>query len=277
MPITGSTRLAGVLGWPVAHSRSPLLHGAWLARHGVDGAYVPLPVRPDGLSVAVRGLAAAGFAGANVTIPHKQAALALCDRLEPSAERAGAVNTLVFDERGTSGFNTDGWGFIQHLRACAIDPAAGPALLLGAGGAARAIAAALRESSVRVTLCNRSPDRAAAVAAALPGAETLGWERRDAALGDFALVVNTTSLGMRGQPELELSLDRAARSLAVADIVYAPLETRLLARARARGLRTADGLGMLLHQARPGFQAWFGVLPEADQAVRDLLVADLAR
>jgi shikimate dehydrogenase len=276
MPITGSTRLAGVLGWPVAHSRSPLLHGAWLARHGVDGAYVPLPVRPEAFGAAVRGLAACGFAGANVTIPHKQAALALCDRLEASAARAGAVNTLVFDKRGTTGFNTDGWGFLEHLRACGIDPAAGPALLLGAGGAARAIAASLQEFAA-VTLCNRSLDRAAEVAAALPGAEVLGWERRDAALGDFALVVNTTSLGMRGQPELEFSLDRAAPSLAVADIVYAPLETRLLARARGKGLRTADGLGMLLHQARAGFQAWFGVLPEADQAVRDLLAADLAR
>ena len=277
MPITGTTRLAGVLGWPVSHSRSPLLHGAWLARHGVDGAYVPLPVRPEAFRDAVRGLAAAGFAGGNVTIPHKQAALALCDRLEHSAARAGAVNTLVFDGRGTIGFNTDGWGFLEHLRACGIDPAAGPALVLGAGGAARAVAAALLDAGARVTLCNRNPDRAAAVASALPGAEALAWDRREAALGDVALAVNATSLGMRGEPELELRLDRAASTLAVADIVYVPLETRLLEQARAKGLRTADGLGMLLHQARAGFQAWFGVLPDADQAVRDLLVADLAR
>lgn len=276
MPITGSTRLAGVIGWPVAHSRSPLLHNAWIARHGVDGAYVPLPVRPEGLAAAVRGLAAAGFAGANVTIPHKVAVMELCDALDPGAVRVGAVNTLVFSQGRVAGSNTDGWGFLEHLRASGSDPAAGPVLLLGAGGAARAIAVALHGAGADVTIANRGAARAEALAADLP-VRVLPWDRRADALGGFAMVVNTTSLGMKGQPALELDLARAASSLTVADIVYAPLETPLLAGARVRGLLAVDGLGMLLHQARAGFQAWFGVLPEADRAVRDLLAADLSR
>jgi shikimate dehydrogenase len=277
MPITGSTRLAGVAGWPVSHSRSPLLHGAWLARHGVNGVYVPLPVRPTDLAAALRGLSACGFAGVNLTIPHKIEAMALCDRLEPSAARAGAVNTLVFDARGVTGSNTDGWGFLEHLRASGADPAAGPALVLGAGGAGRAVAAALQDSGAEVAVSNRTKDRATALANDLPGLRVLPWERRDEALADVALVVNTTSLGMTGQPRLELSLARASAGLVVADIVYAPLRTPLLAEAITRGLLAIDGLGMLLHQARAGFQAWFGVLPEADRAVRDLLAADLSK
>jgi shikimate dehydrogenase len=261
--LTGSARLAGVIGWPVAHSRSPRLHGAWLARHGIDGAYLPLAVRPEDFCAVVPALARAGFAGANVTIPHKEAAFALCDRVEDSARRAGAVNTLVFGE-GITGSNTDGAGFVANLRAHGVDPA-GPALILGAGGAARAIGAALQDAGAAVTFCNRSPERAAALAAALPPAAILPWADRMAALPDFALLVNSTSLGMAGQPALEFVLDSAAPDLAVADIVYAPLETPLLAAARARGLRAVEGLGMLLHQAVPGFAAWFGVTPVVDE------------
>ncbi|OYV26785.1 MAG: shikimate dehydrogenase [Acidocella sp. 20-63-7] len=261
--LSGSARLAGVIGWPVAHSRSPRLHGTWLSRHGIDGAYLPLPVAPEHFAEVVHALAQAGFAGANVTLPHKEAALALCDRLAPSAERAGAVNTLIFQD-GILGANTDGEGFLRNLRAHGVDPAAGPALILGAGGAARAIAAELQAAGAPVTLCNRTPARAQALAALLPPASILAWAQREAALSDYALLVNTTTLGMQGQAPLDFDLSRAAAHLTVADIVYTPLETPLLADAAARGLKPVEGLGMLLHQAVPGFTAWFGVPPQVD-------------
>ncbi len=265
--LTGAARVAGVIGWPVAHSRSPRLHGHWLARHGVDGAYVPLAVAPERLEVAVHGLRAAGFRGCNVTIPHKEAVMALCDRVDATARRAGAVNTLVFGADGIEGSNTDGAGFLANLRAHGVDPASGPALLLGAGGGARAIAAALLECGVAVSVANRSPGRAEALAAALPGVRPVPWEAREAAVAEHALLVNTTQLGMQGQDALVMALDRAAPGLVVSDIVYAPLETALLADAAARGLRTVGGLGMLLHQAVPGFAAWFGVTPVVDDAL----------
>ncbi len=276
MPIlTGKARLAGILGWPVSHSRSPRLHGFWLERHGIDGAYVPLPVRPEDFAAAVRGLAAAGFAGANVTIPHKLAAFAVCDAVDASARRAGAVNTLVFRDGHIEGSNTDGSGFIANLRAHGVDPAAGPALVLGGGGSARAVVAALQDAGAQVSLANRTRARADALAVDLPGLKVLDWASRDAALSDHALVVNTTSLGMAGNPALGLDLDRAPSRMAVADIVYVPLETPLLAAARARGLRTVEGLGLLLHQAVPGFTAWFGIEPVVDDALRRFVAADL--
>lgn len=273
MALTGKARLAGVIGWPVSHSRSPALHGHWLARHGVDGAYVPLPVHPDDLVGAVRGLRAAGFAGLNVTLPHKQAVMGLCDALEPSAAQAGAVNTLMFGLGGIVGGNTDGAGFLASLRAEGVDPARGPALVLGAGGAARAIAAALLGLGVVVSVCNRTEARAEVLAAALPGLGVVAWAGRAEALGGRALLVNATQLGMVGQPPLEMPLEGAEADMAVADIVYAPLETALLARARGRGLRTVGGIGMLLHQAVPGFSAWFGVTPVVDRALRDAVLA----
>jgi len=263
--LTGSARLAGVIGWPVAHSRSPRIHGTWLNRHGIDGAYVPLAVAPENLAEAVSGLAKAGFAGANVTIPHKEAAFAVCDVVEDFARRAGAVNTLLFTPAGIEGRNTDGYGFVANLRAHGVNPAAGPVLILGAGGAARAIAATLQDAGAVVTICNRSAERAEGLAAALPPARVLPWAQREAALGDFSLLVNTTSLGMVHNPALEMSLSKAAAGLAVADIVYAPLQTALLADAAARGLKPVEGLGMLLHQAVPGFAAWFGVTPVVDE------------
>jgi shikimate dehydrogenase len=277
MPIlTGHARTAGVLGWPVAHSRSPRLHGFWLRRHGIDGAYLPLPVRPERFADAVRALADLGFRGANVTLPHKEAAFAVCDSVAPSARRAGAVNTLVFREDGRiEGSNTDGFGFLENLRAAAPGwrPEAGRAVLLGAGGGARAIAAALLEAGCPgLTLVNRSPARAEALARELGGPVSVA-DRPP--LGDAALLVNTTSLGMAGQPGLELDLSPLPQGAVVADIVYVPLETGLLAAARARGLVAVDGLGMLLHQARPGFEAWFGVAPAVDAALRDFVLADL--
>jgi shikimate dehydrogenase len=275
MPIlSGKARLAGVLGWPVAHSRSPRLHGFWLERHGIDGAYVPLPVRPEHFETALRGLVAAGFRGANVTIPHKLAAFAACDAVETSARRAGAVNTLVFEDGRVTGRNTDGSGFVANLRAHGGAPD-GPALILGAGGGPRAVAAALQDAGAEVTVANRSRERAEALAAVLPGLRVLDWRRRSEALGEFALVVNTTSVGMLGAGELLLDLERARPDLAVADIVYVPLRTPLLLAAQVAGLRTVGGLGMLIEQARPGFAAWFGVMPEADQEVFDLLAADI--
>jgi len=274
--ITGAAVLAGVMGHPVRHSRSPLLHNFWLARHGIDGAYVPLAVAPADFATAVHGLRAAGFRGCNVTIPHKEAAFAVCSRVEDSARLAGAVNTIVFSGAEIVGSNTDGAGFLANLAAHDVADAS-PALLLGAGGAARAIAAALLAAGRAVTVANRSPARAAALQAQLPGLQVIAWDARAQALADFGLLVNTTSLGMAGQPALEMDLFHAEAGLVVADIVYVPLETALLAAARARGLRCVGGLGMLLHQAVPGFAAWFGVTPVVDDAVTALIAADIGR
>jgi shikimate dehydrogenase len=258
--LSGTARVAGITGWPVSHSRSPRLHGFWLERYGIDGAYLPLPIDPAHFPAAIRSLMLAGFAGVNVTIPHKVAAFAICDTVEDSARRAGAVNTMVFENGRITGSNTDGWGFLENLRAQGVDPAAGPALILGAGGSSRAIAAVLL---------------AEALVRELPGLAVLDWDARHDALSDHALLVNTTSLGMAGHPRLDLDLDRAAASLTVADIVYVPLETPLLAAARARGLTCVEGLGMLLYQAVPGFRAWFGVDPIVDEALRRFVAADL--
>jgi shikimate dehydrogenase len=273
--LTGKARVAGVTGWPVSHSRSPKLHGFWLERHGIDGAYVPLPIEPANFPAAVRGLMFSGFAGVNVTIPHKVTAFAICDTVDDSARRAGAVNTLVFADGRIIGSNTDGWGFLENLRANGVDPAAGPALILGAGGSARAIAAVLLARGVSVTVANRTRARAETLAHELPGLSVIDWHDRDAALAGQALLVNTTSLGMAGNAPLDIDLDRAARGLTVADIVYVPLETPLLAAARARQIRCVEGLGMLLHQAVPGFRSWFGVDPVVDEALRRFVAADL--
>ncbi len=276
MPIlSGNARLAGVVGWPVTHSRSPRIHGFWLERHAIDGAYVPLPIRPEEFVSALRGLRAAGFAGVNVTIPHKLAAFDLCDIVDEAARRAGAVNTIAFGEDRIEGTNTDSFGFAANLRENGVDPGAGPALILGAGGAARAVAAVLLACRTPVAITNRTRARADMLAADLPGLTVLDWQVREQAVADQALVVNATSLGMEGREPLILDLSRAPSSLVVADLVYTPLETDLLAAARARGLRTVDGLGMLLHQARPGFAMWFGVQPVVDAELRRFILADL--
>jgi shikimate dehydrogenase len=273
--LSGHARVAGIAGWPVTYSRSPKLHGFWLQRYRIDGAYVPLPIRPGRLPIAMRGLLASGFAGANVTIPHKLAALAICDTVDDTARRAGAVNTLTFEDGKIVGSNTDGYGFAANLRDHGVEPAAGPALLLGAGGSARAVAAALLEAGATVTVANRTLARAEALARDLPGLRIVDWDARTAALSDHALVVNTTPLGMVGHGALDLDLSGAHASLVVADNVYVPLETPLLAAARTRGLRCVEGLGMLLHQAVPGFHAWFGVKPEVDAELRQFVAADL--
>ncbi|GAN68099.1 shikimate dehydrogenase [Acetobacter orleanensis] len=277
--ITGKARLAGVLGWPVSHSRSPALHNYWLRRYGIDGAYVPLPVRPDQFEAAVRGLQAAGFRGANVTIPHKEAACALADELDPSAQRAGAVNTLVFEADGRiRGLSTDGSGFVASLEASGLRlPASGRALLLGAGGAARSVAAALQDGGVQVAVTNRTQERADTLARLLPGLEVVPWAEWEAGLGGYDLLVNTTSLGMEGGPDPLFcpSLKAASQALVVADIVYVPRQTPLLAEAAQQGLKTLGGLGMLLHQARLGFREWFGQDPVVDAQTEAALTASL--
>lgn len=277
MILSGRAKLAGVMGWPVGHSLSPRLHGYWLEHYGIDGAYVPLAVAPEHFASALGSLAEMGFRGVNLTIPHKQAALALCDEVAPLAQRMGAVNTLVFEDGRLSGSNTDAFGFLENLRQGVPDwdPAAGPALVLGAGGAARAVAVALLDAGVpELRLANRTGARAEALAEEL-GAEVtaVAWDARAAALEGLGLLVNATSLGMTGQPPLELELEGLPKGALVADIVYVPLETPLLARARSRGNPAVDGLGMLLHQARPGFEAWFGVAPEVTPELRAFVLA----
>jgi shikimate dehydrogenase len=272
---SGHARVAGIAGWPVTYSRSPRLHGFWLQRYGIDGAYIPLPIRPGEFAIAMRGLLAAGFAGANVTIPHKISAFDICDTIDDTARRAGAVNTLVFQDGKIAGSNTDGYGFVANLHAHGVDPATGPVLLLGAGGSARAVAAALLDEGASVTVVNRTRARAEGLAREIPGLRIAEWDARVPALADHALVVNTTPLGMIGHTPLDLDLSHAPASLVVADNVYVPLETPLLAAARARGLRCVEGLGMLLHQAVPGFRAWFGVEPRVDEELRRFVASDL--
>lgn len=271
---------AGVMGYPIAHSRSPRLHGHWLARYGIAGSYVPLLVAPENLAAAFDELRAKGFRGCNVTLPLKEKALTLVDRVDPLASRIGAVNTVVVEADGTlSGSNTDAFGFIENLKAGAPHwrADAGPAVVLGAGGAARAVLVALMDAGVKeIRLLNRNAARAQALKEALGGPITvLPWRERALALEGAALLVNTTSLGMSGHDELEIELDALPRTAIVNDIVYVPLLTALLQRARARGNRTVDGLGMLLHQARPGFEAWFGVAPVVDEQLRRHVAADL--
>lgn len=280
MAITGAARVAGVIGWPVKHSRSPRLHGFWLERYGIDGAYVPLPVAPDDLPGALKALRWLGFAGANVTVPHKEAVARLVDRLDPHAARLGAVNLVVVAPDGRlEGLNTDGFGFMENVRhgAPGWRPAAGPAAVLGAGGAARAVLAALLDAGVpEIRLLNRSRARADALARDIGGpVRVLDWGAWPPAFADARLLVNATSLGMAGQPPLELALDALPPAAAVNDIVYVPLETPLLKAARARGHVAVDGLGMLLHQARPAFRAWFGVDPEVTPELRAYVAGDL--
>lgn len=271
---------AGVMGWPLAHSRSPVLHGFWLKQYGIDGTYELLPVAPDALETALRALPMRGFAGCNLTLPHKEHALTIVDEVEVTAARIGAVNTVIVKPDGRlEGRNTDAFGFIENLRAALPGwrADAGPAVMLGAGGAARAIVAALLDQGApEIRLVNRSEARAEALAAALGGTtRVVPWSGRQAALGGAALLVNATSLGMSGQPPLDLALDALPVTAAVNDIVYVPLETPLLAAARRRGHPVVDGLGMLLHQARPGFAAWFGVMPEVTPALRQAVLATL--
>jgi len=273
-------KLAGVMGWPVAHSRSPVIHNHWIAQHGLNGAYVLLPVQPDNLAQALRALPVLGFAGCNLTIPHKVEALKLVDRIEPLAARIGAVNTIVVEADGSlTGRNTDGFGYIQSLLETqpAWRAAHGPVVVVGAGGASRAVIVSLMDQGARdIRLTNRSGDKAHNMAQEFGGpVRAVPWEDRHAALDGAALLVNTTNQGMHGEPELDLRLDLLPVDALVSDIIYVPMETPLLAAARQRGNTTVNGLGMLLHQARPAFEAWFGVLPHVTPALRSQVEATL--
>jgi shikimate dehydrogenase len=272
--------LAGVMGWPVQHSRSPLLHNHWIAEHGLLGNYVLLPIQPEGLEAALRALPALGFAGCNLTIPHKVAALGIVDRLEPLAQRIGAANTIVVGTDGQLyGRNTDAFGFIASLRDAQPHWRAdtGPACVIGAGGAARAVLAGLLdEGATEIRLSNRSDAKAHDLAQEFgPHVKAVPWAERHDALAGAALLVNTTNQGMHGQDALDLRLDALPTQALVSDIVYVPLETPLLLAARARGNPTVNGLGMLMHQARPAFEAWFGVLPTVSAPLLAKMLASL--
>jgi shikimate dehydrogenase len=285
MRITGETRLAGIMGWPVAHSRSPVLHGFWLDETGVDGAYLPLPVRPEQVEQALRALPVLGFRGCNLTMPHKRAALAVADRVEPLACRIGAANTIIVLPDGSlEARNTDAYGFRENLRDSAENwhPDAGPAVVLGAGGSARAVVAALADAGVvEIRIVNRTRARAELIRRDLSTASSRisvhSWDETAAVQRDAGILVNTTSLGMAGEPPLVLDLAPLPRSSPVVDIVYVPLETRLLAAARQRGHPVVDGLGMLLHQGRPGFEAWFGAPVRVSPELRARVLMALAR
>ena len=279
--LTGKALVAGVMGWPVTHSKSPRLHGYWLGEHKIDGIYIPMAVPPDKIEQALRALPVLGFRGCNLTIPHKELAMPVVDHIDDLAKRVGAVNTIVVKEDGSlEGRNTDVYGFAQNLLSAGfqLDRNNPVATVLGAGGAARAIVVALQNMGFQeIRIVNRSEDRARILADTLtvPSVrfQVEGWSNADKALSGASLLVNSTSLGMTGQPPLEINIASLLSTAWVTDAVYAPLETGLLQQAKAKGCRTVDGIGMLLHQARPGFAAWFGKDPEVTQALRDIVLA----
>jgi shikimate dehydrogenase len=273
-----SIPLAGVIGAPVAHSRSPALHGYWLRKYGIRGYYVPLEVAQADLETVLQAMPKMGFVGANVTIPHKESALRLADIVSDRAALIGAANTLIFRSDGkVHADNTDGYGFLENLRQGAPGwrADAGPCAVLGAGGAARAVVASLLEAGAEeIRLTNRTRNRAEALRAEF-GTKVVvfDWVQAGNAIEEAATVVNTTSLGMVGKSEFRVPLDGLSPEAVVTDLVYTPLDTALLVRAREIGCRTVDGLGMLLHQAVPGFERWFGVKPEVDAPLREAVLA----
>ena len=275
-------RRACVIGWPIEHSRSPAIHGYWLKHYKIDGDYRAEAVRPEDVAAFLNSLAVEGYVGANVTLPHKEEALRLADSVDAAAQAIGAANTLWLDKAGKlHASNTDAFGFITNLEreAPGWKDKKRPVVVLGAGGAARAILYGLIEASVgRILLLNRSRDRAESLAKNFGGdIEVRDWSQRNEALSGAGLLVNTTSLGMVGKLPLDLDLAGLLKDAVVADIVYNPLETELLAAARARGNRVVDGLGMLFYQAVPGFEHWFGVRPEVTAELRKQVEATLGR
>lgn len=270
---------ACVIGWPIAHSRSPLIHGYWLKQYGIDGSYQRQPVEPAELPQFIASLQSAGFAGCNVTLPHKEAVFALVTPADEATERLGAVNTVYLRDGKVLGTNTDGEGFINSLyhSAPGLKLDGTRAVVLGAGGAALAVVNALLEQGVSdVTVANRTLERAEDLRRRFgPRIRPISWDRASAELAGCGLLVNTTSLGMKGQPALDLDLSHLAEEAVVTDIVYTPLRTALLDQAAARGNRVVEGLGMLLHQAVRGFSLWFGVLPEVSTELYDLVARDI--
>jgi shikimate dehydrogenase len=274
--------LAGVMGWPVMHSRSPALHNYFFKQYGLAGTYVPLAIRPEGLGPALRALAPLGFAGCNLTIPHKERALDLVDEVDALARRIGAISCVVVRPDGSlSGTNNDVHGFARNIlqQQPAWRADAGPAVVIGAGGGARAVVYSLAERGAReIRVANRTRARADTLAREFGSAVSpVDWNDRHRALDGAALLVNTTSQGMAGQPPLDLDLDRLPAKALVTDIVYIPLETPLLAAARRRGNPTVDGLGMLLHQACIAWQLWFGLDPAVTPELRAAIEATLPK
>lgn len=270
-------RLAAVLGHPIAQSKSPLMHGHWLKKNQISGDYIAIDIPPMRFNTTVRMLFDVGFSGFNVTIPHKEQALAFADDMTPRARRIGAANTLIKRDSGKiSADNTDGYGFMTNLASqnSAWNPSAGPSLVLGAGGAARAILVALLEAGVpKIYLCNRTRARAEDLAADISDCiEVIDWEDKQGVLPDVFTVVNATSLGMIGKPPLEIDLTNLNPDALVTDLIYAPLETQLLKDARTRGCEVVSGIGMLLHQGVPGFEAWFGHRPAVDEELEALVL-----
>lgn len=277
-PIPHHTPIAGVIGWPIAHSRSPVLHGHWLKRYGIPGHYVPLPVMPEHLAEVLRVMPRLGFVGANVTIPHKESVLVLADVVTDRAALIGAANTLIFRPDGKiHADNTDGYGFIANIRQNVPGWSAGtgPAAVIGAGGAARAVVASLLESGApELRIANRTRIRAEQIKTEF-GAKVVvyDWAQAGNMLDGAATVVNATSMGMEGKPSLRVPLDALAPGTLVTDLVYTPLITPFLAEAQSRGCQIVDGLGMLLHQGAPGFERWFGQRPEVDDTLRQAVLA----
>jgi len=264
-----STQRACVIGYPIGHSLSPVLHGFWLKKYGIDGEYTARELRPENLKEGLIDIKEQGFAGCNLTLPHKELALPLMDTLSDAAKSIAAVNTIIIKDNSFHGTNTDAYGFMENLKAQVQDltPYLAHCLILGAGGAAKAVHYALKKAGAkRISLTNRSPERARAFVADL-----IDWQNKDEALHDVTLLVNTTSLGMKAQPPLTLSLNALPKDALVTDIVYQPLQTPLLAEAKARGNVIVSGIGMLIYQAVPGFEAWFGYKPEVNNEVFELL------
>lgn len=273
--ICGTTRWAGVIGWPVKHSKSPLIHNYWCAKYSVDAAYLPLPVPPEALPTVIPALPHMGCAGVNLTIPHKELVLPLAQQLDSFAQKIGSVNTLVIRDGALLGYNTDAYGFWQNLESSAKDIKRGAAFVAGAGGAARAVVAALAAAGFApIYIMNRTREKAEALCDISSQVKAVDWSANPGELASCRLLVNTTSLGMHGQPPLELALDALPPDALVTDIVYTPLRTPLLKAATARGLQTVDGLGMLLYQAQKAFELWFGILPEVTGELRDLVVGE---
>ena len=271
-------KLAGVMGMPIFQSRSPVIHNYWIREHGIRGAYGHFPVQPDRVEQAIRGLSALGLAGCNITLPHKVAAMSLMDELTPMAKRIGAINCIVVQADGRLvGHNNDGFGYIQSIKD--VQPHwradAGAVVLLGAGGAARAVLISLIEEGAKeIRLINRTREKSQALAQGLESVvKVLDWQDRHAALAGAAMLINTTNQGMYGQPALDLRLDDLPRQALVSDLIYIPLQTPLLAQASERGNPTVNGLGMLLNQAIPAFEAWFGVRPQITPELHRLVLA----
>lgn len=269
--------LAAVIGHPIAHSKSPDVHGYWLRKYGIAGHYIPLDIAPDKLTELLPRLPDLGFVGANVTIPHKETVMNIADKITDRATLIGAANTLIFGRNGRIvADNTDGYGFIENIRQTVPNwnPKSGPAVVFGAGGAARAVLASLLDVGVpRIMLTNRTRERAENLRADFGNRiEVVDWVHAGNILDDAKLVVNTTSLGMTGHREMRIPLDGLKPGTIVNDLVYSPLRTGLLATADEKGCRVVDGLGMLLHQAVPGFERWFGKRPEVDENVRNAVL-----